>query len=97
MITRHIIPGGTKNPRLLAGIHCLRRIAFVFIAAVFDLDKNQVVSISCDNINLTSITGNEIDLPLATAEIPAENLITVPGEIFTRQSFIFSSDGTAVE
>jgi len=87
MITRHIIPGGTKNPRLLAGIHCLRRIAFVFIAAVFDLDKNQVVSISCDNINFT----------LATAEIPAENLITVPGEIFTRQSFIFSSDGTAVE
>ena len=87
MITRHIIPGGTKNPRLLAGIHCLRRIAFVFIAAVFDLDKNQIVSISCDNINLT----------LATAEIPAENLITVPGEIFTRQGFIFSSDGTAVE
>jgi len=87
MITRHIIPGGTKNPRLLAGIHCLRRIAFVFIVAVFDFDKNQVVSISCDNINFT----------LATAEIPAENLITVPDEIFTRQSFIFSSDGTAVE
>lgn len=59
----------------------------MFIAAVFDLDKNQVVSISCDNINFT----------LATVEIPAENLITVPGEIFTRQSFIFSSDGTAVE